>query len=83
MTPGARAAAEPERVRAALSADGGEVQIRETHISWVFLTAERAYKLKSSRVERTEIHAGCPEKPVVLPFLKLRHACAQTGAVPR
>ena len=30
------------------------VEIRETHISWVFLTAERAYKLK---------------KPLVLPFL--------------
>jgi uncharacterized protein len=30
------------------------VEVRETHISWVFLTADRAYKLK---------------KPVVLPYL--------------
>jgi aminoglycoside phosphotransferase family enzyme/predicted kinase len=32
----------------------GRVELRETHISWVFVTAERAYKVK---------------KPVVLPFL--------------
>lgn len=32
----------------------GRVEVRETHISWVFLAGERAYKLK---------------KPVVLPFL--------------
>jgi uncharacterized protein len=32
----------------------GPVEIRETHISWVFLTPERAFKLK---------------KPLVLPFL--------------
>jgi aminoglycoside phosphotransferase family enzyme len=35
-------------------ADGCAEDVRETHISWVFLTAERAYKVK---------------KPVVLPFL--------------
>ena len=33
---------------------GVPVELRETHGSWVFLTAERAYKVK---------------KPVVLPFL--------------
>lgn len=33
------------------------MQVRETHISWVFLAGERAYKLK---------------KPVVLPFLDYR-----------
>ena len=38
-----------------IDADGGEV--RETHISWVFLTADRAYKVK---------------KPIVLPFLDYR-----------
>jgi uncharacterized protein len=32
----------------------GVVEVRETHISWVFLTADRAYKLK---------------KPVTLPFV--------------
>ena len=32
----------------------GPVEVRETHISWVFLAGDRAYKLK---------------KPVVLPFL--------------
>ena len=32
----------------------GTVELRETHISWVFLVGERAYKLK---------------KPLVLPFL--------------
>lgn len=50
-------AAEPEQVRAALAGATGshaEVEVRETHISWVFLTADRAYKLK---------------KPLVLPFL--------------
>ena len=38
-----------------IDADGGEV--RETHISWVFLTPDRAYKVK---------------KPIVLPFLDYR-----------
>ena len=32
----------------------GQVEVRETHISWVFLAGDRAYKLK---------------KPLVLPFL--------------
>src|SRR6478752_1536323 len=32
----------------------GPVEVRETHISWVFLAGDRAYKLK---------------KPLVLPFL--------------
>ncbi|MGB0093122.1 MAG: hypothetical protein WBP81_11400, partial [Solirubrobacteraceae bacterium] len=32
----------------------GRVEVRETHISWVFLAGDRAYKLK---------------KPLVLPFL--------------
>lgn len=32
----------------------GEVEVHETHMSWVFLTADRAYKLK---------------KPVLLPYL--------------
>jgi aminoglycoside phosphotransferase family enzyme len=32
----------------------GHLGLRETHISWVFLTADRAYKVK---------------KPLVLPFL--------------
>lgn len=52
----ARAHADPERVRAAvaLASDRANVQLRETHISWVFLAGERAYKLK---------------KPLVLPFL--------------
>ena len=46
---------EPEQLRAALARiTGGSVDVRETHISWVFLTADRAFKLK---------------KPVVLPFL--------------
>ena len=31
-----------------------EVEVRETHISWVFLMGDRAYKLK---------------KPIVLPFV--------------
>jgi uncharacterized protein len=42
-------------LRAALERlDSGDVEERETHISWVFLVGERAYKLK---------------KPLVLPFL--------------
>ena len=46
---------DPERVRAAVGAAVGaasaaEVEVRETHISWVFLTADRAYKLKKSLV---------------------------------
>jgi uncharacterized protein len=49
------AAVSPEQLRAALKRRSGlEVQQRETHISWVFLVGERAYKLK---------------KPLVLPFL--------------
>jgi uncharacterized protein len=48
---GLRAAlARPETYRGKL----GTVEVRETHISWVFLAGERAYKLK---------------KPLVLPFL--------------
>lgn len=49
-----------EDIRAAMSAPGfyrerpERVVVRETHISWVFLAGERAYKLK---------------KPLVLPFL--------------
>lgn len=43
------------QLRAALERlDAGDVQERETHISWVFLVGERAYKLK---------------KPLVLAFL--------------
>jgi aminoglycoside phosphotransferase family enzyme/predicted kinase len=44
----------PGAVRAALARRHGSVDVRETHISWVFLARERAYKLK---------------KPIVLPFL--------------
>ena len=48
-------AVEPDELRAALrDLDAGVVEARETHISWVFLVGERAYKLK---------------KPLVLPFL--------------
>ncbi|HSD79282.1 MAG TPA: AAA family ATPase [Solirubrobacteraceae bacterium] len=39
---------------AAYPAPPGRVELRETHISWVFLAGDRAYKVK---------------KPVVLPFL--------------
>ncbi len=46
-------AVDANEVARALQAQG-PVEIRETHISWVFLTPERAYKLK---------------KPLVLPFL--------------
>ena len=52
-----------EDVRAALSRPGfypdrpDRVEVRETHISWVFLAGDRAYKLK---------------KPLVLPFLDYR-----------
>ncbi len=46
-------AVDANELAAALRAEG-PVEIRETHISWVFLTPERAYKLK---------------KPLVLPFL--------------
>lgn len=63
-----RRRAEPERVRVAVARAAGlgsdrvprsvqvreMVQVRETHISWVFLVGDRAYKLK---------------KPLVLPFL--------------
>jgi aminoglycoside phosphotransferase family enzyme/predicted kinase len=54
------AAVSPEDVRAALARPGfyptrpDRVDVRETHISWVFLAGDRAYKLK---------------KPLVLPFL--------------
>jgi uncharacterized protein len=49
------AALDPEELRAALARlTSDRVEVRETHISWVFLAAERAYKLK---------------KPLVLPFL--------------
>ncbi len=53
-------ASAPEDVRAALQRPDfypgrlDEVVVRETHISWVFLAGDRAYKLK---------------KPVVMPFL--------------
>jgi aminoglycoside phosphotransferase family enzyme/predicted kinase len=53
-------AATSDRIRAALSRPDSyphhpdEVEVRETHISWVFLAGEHAYKLK---------------KPVVLDFL--------------
>src|SRR5450755_4807945 len=39
---------------AAYRGRSAEVEVRETHLSWVFLTGARAYKLK---------------KPVVLPFV--------------
>ena len=46
---------DPEELRAALARLTSEpVEVRETHISWVFLAGERAYKCK---------------KPLVLPFL--------------
>jgi uncharacterized protein len=54
------AAVSAEDVRAALARPGfyptrpDRVDVRETHISWLFLAGDRAYKLK---------------KPVVLPFL--------------
>lgn len=57
---------DPLKLAAALGADG--VEIRETHISWVLLAGERAYKLK---------------KPLVLPFLdygtlaRRRELCAE------
>ena len=49
-------AADPERLRDALGSGypPRPVEVRETHISWVFLVGDRAYKLK---------------KPVVLDFL--------------
>ena len=51
-----RSAADPERVAEAVArrCDGAPVTLHETHISWVFLAGERAYKLK---------------KPIVLDFL--------------
>ena len=50
-----RAMRSPRRSRARRpTAATGPVELRETHISWVFLAGERAYKLK---------------KPVVLPFV--------------
>jgi aminoglycoside phosphotransferase family enzyme/predicted kinase len=52
----ARMGADPDRVRAAVAElyPADPVTVRETHISWVFLTRERAFKLK---------------KPLVLSFL--------------
>lgn len=48
-------AVDPEALRACVARLGfGTVEVRETHISWVLLAGERAYKLK---------------KPLVLPFL--------------
>ena len=49
-------AADPKRLRDALGSGSppGRVEVRETHISWVFLVGDRAYKLK---------------KPLVLDFL--------------
>jgi uncharacterized protein len=53
-------AANPEQLRAALACPGfyrsrpDEVAVHETHISWVFVAGDRAYKLK---------------KPLVLPFV--------------
>lgn len=45
--------AHPAQVSAAIARlehTDGEVEIRETHISWLFLTAERAFKLKKPLV---------------------------------
>jgi aminoglycoside phosphotransferase family enzyme/predicted kinase len=55
-----RSVVEPGELRTAIArlvfpgGDAGLVGVRETHISWVFLAGQRAYKLK---------------KPLVLPFL--------------
>ena len=47
--------ADPQRLREALAGVASRpVEVRETHVSWVFVAGERAYKLK---------------KPVVLDFL--------------
>jgi aminoglycoside phosphotransferase family enzyme/predicted kinase len=61
--------ADPEELKAALERlSRGPVEVRETHISWVFLAAKKAYKLK---------------KPLVLPFLdygtprRRRKMCAE------
>ncbi len=58
MSTAARSTVKPEEVRTAVAKLAGleaaEVPVRETHISWVFLAGERAYKLK---------------KPLALPFL--------------
>jgi aminoglycoside phosphotransferase family enzyme/predicted kinase len=73
MTTSARTgsrAADPGQVRAAVAAlcsPKGDVELRETHISWLFITADRAFKLK---------------KPVVLDFLdygsaRRRHTMCQ------
>jgi aminoglycoside phosphotransferase family enzyme/predicted kinase len=49
------AAVDPQQLEAALAlASGAPVSVRETHISWVFVVGDRAFKLK---------------KPLVLPFL--------------
>jgi hypothetical protein len=56
IAPSGQTAADPQRLRDALVAGcrSGSVEVRETHISWVFLVGDRAYKLK---------------KPVILDFL--------------
>ena len=60
FTKGRAAAGSADSVRAALARPDfypegvDRVDVRETHISWVFLAGDRAYKLK---------------KPLVLPFL--------------
>lgn len=57
---GMESALTPEDVVAAIGRRAGDaevgsqIEVRETHVSWVFLAGDRAYKLK---------------KPVVLPFL--------------
>src|SRR5512133_2700243 len=59
-SPQAPARGDPDRVRNALARSDfylgrpGRVVVRETHVSWVFLAGDRAYKLK---------------KPLVLAFL--------------
>jgi aminoglycoside phosphotransferase family enzyme len=57
---------EPADVVAGLTAFlGRSVELRETHTSWVLLTAQRAYKLK---------------KPVHFGFLDLREPAARKRA---
>jgi aminoglycoside phosphotransferase family enzyme/predicted kinase len=52
VTSAARSTVEPDEVRSALaklaSLPAADVSVRETHISWVFLAGERAYKLKKA-----------------------------------
>jgi len=53
-----RSAVDPEVLRRSIASwSGAQVTTRETHISWVFLTPERAFKLK---------------KPLALPYLDYR-----------